>query len=181
MQLHVTGATTTPHLITRTRGLRRAMPVAAATAMMAVCSLLASGTPALAQSGPGAPQSGEARCSNRTLSGDYGCSTQGVLLLTVPGLPPEVQFVGVTMNSYDGNGHLTWVEHTVIGGQVSNAGWLSASGTYTVNPDCTGTAVVDTPNSPVPLNFAFVVTDKGHEIRAVLDSNALVTVCRRVR
>ena len=85
------------------------------------------------------------------------------------------------MNSYDGNGTLTWVEHTVIGGQVSNAGWLPASGTYTVNPDCTGTAVVDTPNSPVPLNFAFVVADKGHEIREVLDSNALVTVCRKVR
>ena len=41
--------------------------------------------------------------------------------------------------------------------------------------------MVDTPNSPVPLNFAFVVTDKGHEIREVLDSNALVTVCRKVR
>ena len=179
MRLHVTGPTTTRHLTTRTRGLRRAMPVAAA--RMALCSLLASGTPALAQSGPGTPQSDEPRCSNRTLSGDYGCSTQGVLLLTVPGLPPELQFVGVTMNYYDGNGNLTWVEHTVIGGQVSNAGWLAASGTYTVNPDCTGTAVVNTPNSPVPLNLSFVVVDKGHEIRKVLDSNALVTVCRKVR
>ncbi len=41
--------------------------------------------------------------------------------------------------------------------------------------------MVNTPNSPVPLNLSFVVTDKGHEIREVLDSNALVTVCGKVR
>jgi hypothetical protein len=59
-------------------------------------------------------------------------------------------------------------------------GWTAASGTYTVNPDCTGTAVVNTPNSPVPLNLALVAVREGKEIHAVLDSNAISTVFTRV-
>ena len=66
MQFHVTDPTTTPHITTRTRGLHRTMPVAAA--MMALCSLLASGTPARAQSGPGTPQSDEPRSAGKTSS-----------------------------------------------------------------------------------------------------------------
>jgi hypothetical protein len=40
-------------------------------------------------------------------------------------------------------------------------GDVAARGTYTVNPNCTGTAVMNTPNSPVPLHLAFVVVRHG--------------------
>jgi hypothetical protein len=138
--------------------------------IMIVCALLASCAPAMAQSTNG-------RCSNRTIFGDYGADSRG-LLLPAPGV--SIEFGGVTMTHFDGTGNLTWVEHEVVGGNPLNPGWLAASGTYSVNPDCTGLAVVITPNSPVPLNLYFVVVKHGQEIHAVLDSNAISTVFIRV-
>jgi hypothetical protein len=142
-----------------------------ATPMMIVCGLLASGASARAESE-------DAVCSNRTLQGDYGYAAEGVLL-GIPGLP-EAPFRSVGMTHFDGKGNLTWVEHTVVNGVPLNVGWTAASGTYTVNPNCTGTAVVNTPNSPVPLNLAFVVVKQGKEIHSVLDANAIATVFIKV-
>ena len=156
--------------------MRIVVPV---TYTMALCFLLASGVSAVAQSANG--ESGNGRCSNRTLHGDYACSTQGFLLnVPIPGVPPQATFVGVTMNRYDGQGSVSWLEHVVFNGSPFNQGWAPASGTYTVNPDCTGTAVVTTPNSPVPLNLYFVIADNGKEFREVLNTDALLTVCKRV-
>jgi hypothetical protein len=127
----------------------------------------------MAQSGTSESQ--ERRCSNRTLFGDYGSAGEGVLL-NIPGLPPEAQFRGLTVTHFDGKGGLTWVEHTVINGTPLQSGWTPASGIYTVNSDCTGTALVDTPNSPVPLHLALVVVRRGKEIHTVLDSDAISSV-----
>jgi hypothetical protein len=44
-----------------------------------------------------------------------------------------------------------------------------------------GTAVVDTPNSPVPLKLYFVIVDNGKEFREVVNPDALLTVCERVK
>lgn len=148
-----------------------------ATHTMLLCFLLTSGVSALAQS-RGETTSG-GRCSNRTLSGDYGCSVQGVLL-NVPGLPPEATFVAVTTSHFDGRGNVTGTEHAVVNGMSFNPGWDTNGGTYTVNPDCTGRAAVTTPNSPVPLDLYLVVLDNGKEFRQVLNSNALLTVCKRM-
>ena len=117
------------------------------------------------------------RCSNRTILGDYGTDARGLLLPT-PGV--SIEFRGLSMTHFDGKGSLAWAEHTVVGGNPVNPGWLEASGLYTVNPDCTGLATVNTPNSPVPLTFYFVVVKRGREIRAVLDSHAISTVFVRV-
>jgi hypothetical protein len=138
--------------------------------IMIGCALLASCASAMAQSSDG-------RCSNRTIFGDYGADSRGSLL-PAPGV--SIPFNGVTMTHFDGKGNLTWVEHEVVGGNPLNPGWLAASGTYSVNPDCTGLAVVNTPNSPVPLNLYFVVVKHGQEIHAVLDSNAISTIFIKV-
>jgi hypothetical protein len=143
-----------------------------------LCGFAASGASAMAQSATS--ESHERRCSNRTLSGEYGCSTQGVLL-NIPGLPPAATFVGVTTSTFDGEGNLTGTEHVVVNGSPFNAGFTTNTGTYSVNPDCTGTAMVKTPNSPVPLNLFFVIVDNGKEFREVLNTDALLSVCKRVR
>jgi len=72
------------------------------------------------------------------------------------------------------------MEHTVVNGVPLEAGWTPGSGTYTVNPNCTGASVTNTPNSPVPLNLFFVVVRQGKEIHSVLDANALATVSIKV-
>jgi hypothetical protein len=51
-----------------------------------------------------------------------------------------------------------------------------ASGTYAVNPNCTGTAVVNTPNSPVPLKLSLVIVRDGNEI----DAGAIAAVFTKV-
>jgi hypothetical protein len=137
---------------------------------MMVCGFLASSAFAMAQVA-------DPHCSNRTVFGNYGYSAEGVLL-PAPGV--SLEFRGVGMTRFDGTGNLTWVEHTVVNGTPLQPGWTAASGSYTVNPDCTGTAVINTPNSPVPLNLAFVVVRQGKEIHTVLDSNAISTVFIRV-
>jgi hypothetical protein len=74
-----------------------------------------------------------------------------------------------------------WYEHTVIDGVLLEPGWTTkATGTYTVNPDCTGALVVDTPNSPVPLNLGLVIVKSGAEIHGVLDTDAVSTVFTKV-
>ena len=102
------------------------------------------------------------------------------MLLGTPGLPPEAPFRSVGMTHFDGKRKLPWVEHTVVNGLPLDVDRTAASGTYAVNPNCTGTAVVNTPNSPVPLNLAFVVVRQGKEIHSVLDTNAIATIFIRV-
>src|SRR5215469_343945 len=134
------------------------------------CGLLASGAPAMAQ-----PD--DEQCSRQTLFGDYGFAAEGVLL-PEPGV--SLTFRSVGMAHFDGKGNLTWVERTVINGTLPPPGWTEASGSYTVNPNCTGTAVVNTPNSLVPLNLSFVVVRQGKEVHTVLDSHAIATVFIKV-
>ncbi len=149
--------------------------------VMIVCCVVMSSTPALAQweDSSNLSHGPERGCSNQALSGDYGFASQGVLL-NVPGVPPGTEFRSVGLAHFDGKGNVTWVEHTVVGGAPLSAGWTPASGTYSVNRDCTGTAVVFTPNSPAPLNLAFVVVRHGNEVHTVLDANAITTVFTKV-
>jgi len=105
-----------------------------ATQTMILCFLLASGVSAVAQSGNG--ESGNGRCSNRTLNGDYGVALEGTFL-------PNTPFRGVVMQHYDGNGHITQVDHVVIYGMPPAQEWTPGTGTYTVNPDCTGVGVIN--------------------------------------
>jgi len=56
----------------------------------------------------------------------------------------------------------------------------TASGIYAVNPDCTGTATVNTPNSPVPLVLGLIIVKNGNEVDMVLDSDAILSVFTKV-
>ena len=121
----------------------------------------------------------DAKCTNGTLRGDYGFAAEGVLI-GIPGLPAEAPFRSVGVAHFDGKGNLTWMEHTVINGISVNVDWVAASGTYAVNPNCTGTAVVNTPNSPVPLKLSLVIVRDGKEIRTLLDTGAIASVFIKV-
>jgi hypothetical protein len=124
------------------------------------------------------PEPNGYRCSNRTLSGDYGYSSQGQVL-PAPGLAFLFSSTGTA--SFDGAGTVSWIEHTVIGGAQQGADWTrSTSGTYTVNSDCTGTMVVITPNSPVPLNIFFSLVQRGTQFYSVVNGHAINGVWTRL-
>jgi hypothetical protein len=138
-------------------------------AAMIVCGSLALGA-SMAQA--------NGHCSNRTIDGDYGFSAEGVLL---PGHGVTLQFRSTGVAHFDGKGDVTWVEHTVINGQSLQPRFVTASGTYTVNPDCTGTAMVNTPNSPVTLNLTLSVVRDGTEVHTILDTDAISSVFIKVK
>jgi len=75
---------------------------------------------------------------------------------------------------------VSWFEHTVIGGAQQGAEWTAASGSYTVNSDCTGTMVVTTPNSPVPLNIFFSLVQQGKQFYSVVNGHAISGVWTRL-
>jgi len=116
-------------------------------------------------------------CSNRTLNGSYGFTVEG--LLAIPGGGTQIR--GVILQEYDGNFHLTQVEHVVVDGAPPSEEWTPGSGTYTMNPDCTGTATITIPSSGAPpLVVFFVVTKHGRMVREVSNGNAITATGEKV-
>jgi hypothetical protein len=142
-----------------------------ATPIMVVCGLLFTASVARADD--------DDKCTDRTIRGDFGFASEGVLI-GIPGLPAQAPFQSVGVAHFNGKGGLTWLEHTVTNGTPANTDFVAANGTYTVNANCTGTAVVSTPNSQFPLHLAFVIVKEGREIHTVLDANAIATVFIKV-
>ena len=131
---------------------------------MIVCSLLIVASSARADDR-------DKTCSNRTLQGDYGFTLLGEIL------GPGFQFRGVVMQHYDGKGSLSQVDHIVLNGMPPLQEWTPGTGTYTVNPDCTGSAVITVPGNPLsPINLHFVVVKHGTEIHQVVDANAVTAI-----
>jgi hypothetical protein len=147
--------------------------------IMIACGLLMSGVPAMAQlENSSSVSHGPERCSNTMLSGDYGFTIEGTIL------DAKLPIRGVALQHYDGRGHITQVDHIVFGGYPPPAEWTPGTGTYTVNPDCTGSAVIISPSSappgssgaPPPLNVHFVIVDHNRQIKQVVDANAVVAI-----
>ena len=145
----------------------------AASRVIIICAALGVGSLAWAQTDNWGRAEDEGACSNRTLRGDYGDLVSDGVLIGTPGLPQEVQFRTVGLYHFDGKGKVTGVEHTVVNGAPLEVDWTANNGTYSVNSNCTGKMVLNTPNGPVPLNIFFVVVREGREIRTVLDAGAV--------
>src|SRR5947209_6161397 len=114
---------------------------------------------------PARADSGTGPCSNRTLKGDYGFTIEGILGIPGAQLPPGLGLTirGLAMAHYDGKGNFTQVDHVVVAFAPASADWTPGSGTYTVNPDCTGTAVLNSPEDPGPITLHFLIVREGKE------------------
>ena len=91
---------------------------------------------------------------------------------------PE-QFVGLSMQTYDGQGNFTQTDNThgPSGTATDQAGW----GTYTVNPDCSGTKTLWLQGLPFPIENRIAILDKGDEIRIVVMSPPPIVVTAQGR
>ncbi len=97
-------------------------------------------------------------CSERTLFGRYSSVFHGQILTG----PLAGLVNGITLEIFDGYGHFTSFDHVVINGVQPTVEWRESSGTYTVNPDCTGKKVVTfLNNQPSPRITYFVITKSG--------------------
>ena len=116
----------------------------------------------------GYAQSDSESCNNRLIAGTYGFSVQGNKL---GGLGPVGPQVGVAMTEFDGNGGFTQVDTITIGGHVvSDFSHQRATGTYTVNSDCTGTFTINFADGRPTVVVNFVVVNSGAEIDTVVIS-----------
>lgn len=142
--------------------------------MLTLCLTLTSASIAVAQSNSQTAPRGHRVCSNRTISGNYGFQIEGTLL--GPNLPLRT----LAMQYFDGVGSLTTVDHVVVDGNPPAEEWRPGTGTYSVNPDCTGAGSIDVGPGNPPLNFHFLVVDNGRQILLIVDGAAIRGVGYRV-
>jgi hypothetical protein len=110
-------------------------------------------------------------CSNRTLKGTYANSLHG--LIFIPGGSAPLVLAGVVKTTYDGKGTFTQVDAVSDNGS-GVTGWRPGSGTYSVNPDCTGTATIVVPGM-ADLHLQFVVSPSGNTTHFVVIDPGLAT------
>jgi hypothetical protein len=106
------------------------------------------------------------RCSDATLSGTYSDQDTG----TIVGVGP---FAAVNVDSFDGRGNMTIRGVSSVNGSVSPG---TETGTYQVNPDCTGTYTVKD-SSGDTFDAFFVISDGGNELRIVVTDPGTVINC----
>jgi hypothetical protein len=101
-------------------------------------------------------------CTNMTVKGAWVQSLHGLIFL-----PDGTSLVlaGVSKTTYDGLGHSTVLDASGVNGNVPT-GWRTGSGTYTVNPDCTGTETVSFPGQP-DIHAQFVLAQSGNKLHYV--------------
>jgi hypothetical protein len=107
-------------------------------------------------------------CSDHTLKGDFGLMASGVRRVPFGPHAGQVEMiVGTAMRTYDGSGGFTEVGgdlHGQLSGVTPDPGQIT--GTYTVNPDCTGTSILSIPNPAVPpIISTFVIVDNGKQVK----------------
>lgn len=107
-------------------------------------------------------------CSNATLKGDYGLHATGIRPAVPPaGIGQPEHHATLAIRSYDGKGTFTGTG-IVSNGQISGVSQnTSTSGTYEVNADCSGIVTISIPGLPVQIRSAFVIVDRGREIKEV--------------
>jgi hypothetical protein len=110
----------------------------------------------------------EKACSNATLKGAFGHT--GLITSPASLAGPNASVSTIIL---DGNGAFMEVGVISINGNIVHA---SGTGTYTVDPDCTGTYEVQAPQLGVTFHGFLVIVDGGNEIQFIsTDPGTVIT------
>jgi len=102
-------------------------------------------------------------CTNFTIRGTYASTIHATIFL------PDGSTLlldGLAKQTFDGNGNFTQVDAVAANGNLT-PGWRPGSGTYSVNPDCTGTQTIVIPGNP-DIHTQFIVSQSGNMIRGMV-------------
>jgi len=137
--------------------LRRAFTITALTALAVVIAPAANAT--------------NKGCSNSMLRGSYAQLGSGVITA-----PPDQAgpFANVGTLVFDGNGGLTG---TLVVSQSGVSAQAIETGTYTVNPDCTGTYTVQIDPFGITSQASFAIAAGGDEIEILSTDPGAVITC----
>jgi len=110
----------------------------------------------------------ERKCSEATLEGAFAYTSIGsIVAAPIPSLVGPSAEVG--LESFDGRGNVTF---TFNSSQNGNIGPGTATGTYTVNEDCTGTFTEALPGFTA--HYSFVIDDNGNGYQAICQDAGVV-------
>jgi hypothetical protein len=122
-------------------------------------------------------------CSSESLEGVYGFSIRGTRPAPAPpsGIPNYVpgtieQVIGVGTLTFDGDGNFAQITNdkgSLSGILVPNH---VGQGTYTINPDCSGTITVNPPPGFPALVSDMVIVNHGKEFHGIVASPQAVMV-----
>ena len=110
-------------------------------------------------------------CTNATLAGTFSQKGSGVII-SPPSLAGPMANVGTL--TFDGAGVVTGTVVNSLNGTIL-AG--TETGTYHVNPDCTGTYTVQISPLGITGSAYFVITDLTNEIQILTTDPGLVVLC----
>lgn len=113
-------------------------------------------------------------CSTETPHGNDAFTITGQILRNPA--PANVGAVaGVAVTAFDGAGNLTQVDHVVHNGNVPAAGWRPATGSYTLDGDCTITMTLLFSDGSPNRTMHIAVSNLGTQVRTVVDGPVAVT------
>ena len=115
-------------------------------------------------------------CSNSTIRGSYAFTIHGTVFL--PG-GPTLLIDGLARTTFDGNGNITQLDAVAANGNVP-PGWRTSTGTYSVNPDCTGTFTVSNGDQP-PIHAQMIVAQSGNTIHDMVIDPGFATTAEGER
>jgi hypothetical protein len=117
-----------------------------------------------------------AGCTNATIQGTYAFTIHGTIL------NPDGSTLlidGLARTTFDGKGNLTQLDAVAVNGNVA-PGWASNTGTYSVNPDCTGTFTVTNGNQP-SVHLQMIVAQSGNTIHDMVTDPGFATTAEAER
>jgi hypothetical protein len=110
------------------------------------------------------PRAQAAECSIGTLHGSFGYTATGTLLPSAVPVSLAGPFGEIGRQTFDGNGHTTATATINANGNIIN---VTIEGTYTVNPDCTGSMTRNVSPLGVTAHDDLVIDDEGVELRTI--------------
>jgi hypothetical protein len=142
--------------------MQRTARIAIATGVLAIgggTGFMGSGNNALAQG---------LQCTSATIRGTYGIQMQG----TQPVPPPQgggtQALIGLVVRTYNDDGTFSQVDN-IKGSVTGIVPDRPGSGTYQVNPDCSGVTLFQ-PGPGITIEERMVIVDRGNEIRSIVSS-----------
>ena len=115
-------------------------------------------------------------CSNSTIRGSYAFTIHGTIFL------PDGSTLlldGIAKETFDGKGNETQVDAVATNGMLT-PGWRPGTGSYSVNPDCTGTQTIVVPGLP-DLHLQIIVAQGGNTIHQVVIDPGVATTAEGER
>ena len=110
-------------------------------------------------------------CSKATLWGSFGYTSTGTLLDSYVPPPFAGPFGEVGRQTFDGKGHTDATATTSSNGNIAK---VTIEGTYTVNPDCTGSMTLNVSPFDSTVHADFVIDYDGAELRAIGSDSGLI-------